>query len=320
MNNIIVTGGLGILGREVVNQLLKNKDNFIIIIDKEKSKKKIETFKQDLKKVKFLNIDFTNKKKIFLVLKKYKISTVFHLGAVTQVLEAYNNPYKTFNSNIMGTINILEAIKDLNKNIKFIYSSSDKAYGELKKKEYYENFPLKGDFPYDVSKSASDLIVQTYSKTYQLNIGIVRSGNIYGPGDFNTDRLIPHVVTSYLKNKKPILRSNGKLIRDYLYVGDVARAYITLMSHMMKKKQKLFIYNVGSKENFRVITLVNNIKKILDKNHLKPLILNNSNIEIKRQKLNFNKIKRELNWYPKVNITQGLKKTILWYKKNLSLF
>ena len=78
--------------------------------------------------------------------------------------------------------------------------------------------------------------MQTYSKTYQLNIGIVRSGNIYGPGDFNTDRLIPHVVTSYLKNKKPILRSNGKLIRDYLYVGDVARAYITLMSHMMKKK------------------------------------------------------------------------------------
>ena len=320
MNNIIVTGGLGILGREVVNQLLKNKDNFIIIIDKEKSKKKIETFKQDLKKVKFLNIDFTNKKKIFLVLKKYKISTDFHLGAVTQVLEAYNNQYKTFNSNIMGTINILEAIKNFNKNIKFIYSSSDKAYGELKKKEYYENFPLEGDFPYDVSKSASDLIVQTYSKTYQLKIGIVRSGNIYGPGDFNTDRLIPHVIISYLKNKKPILRSNGKLIRDYLYVGDVARAYITLMNQMNKKKQKLFISNVGSKENFRVITLVNNIKKILDKNHLKPLILNNSNIEIKRQKLNFNKIKRELNWYPKVNITQGLKKTILWYKNNLSLF
>jgi dTDP-D-glucose 4,6-dehydratase len=123
-----------------------------------------------------------------------------------------------------------------------------------------------------------------------------------------------------LKNKKPTLRSNGKLIRDYLYVSDVARAYITLMSYMKKKKQKLFIYNVGSKENFRVITLVNNIKKILDKNHLKPLILNNSNIEIKRQKLNFNKIKRELNWYPKVNITQGLKKTILWYKNNLSLF
>ena len=250
MNNIIVTGGLGILGREVVNQLLKNKNNFIIIIDKEKSKKKIETFKQDLNKVKFLNFDFTNKKKIFSVFKKYKISSVFHLGAVTQVLEAYNNPNKTFNSNIMGTINILEAIKNFNKNIKFIYSSSDKAYGELKKKEYYENFPLEGDFPYDVSKSASDLIVQTYSKTYQLKIGIVRSGNIYGPGDFNTDRLIPHVITSYLKNKKPILRSNGKLIRDYLYVGDVARAYITLMNHMNKKKTKIIYIQCWFKRKF----------------------------------------------------------------------
>ena len=320
MNNIIITGGLGILGREVINQLLKNKNNFIIIIDKEISKKKISTFKLNLKNVKFLNFDFTNKKKIFSVFKKYDISTVFHLGAVTQVLEAFKNPYKTFNSNIIGTINILEAIKELNMNIKFIYSSSDKAYGELKKKEYYENFPLKGDFPYDVSKSASDLIVQTYSKTYQLKVGIVRSGNIYGPGDFNTDRLVPHVITSYLRNKKPILRSNGRLIRDYLYVGDVARAYIILMSHMNKKKQKLYTYNVGSKENFKVITLVNNIKKILNKNNLEPIILNNSNIEIKRQKLNYNKIKRELKWSPRVDIMKGLKKTISWYKDNLNLF
>ena len=320
MNNIIITGGLGILGREVINQLLKNKNNFIIIIDKEISKKKISTFKLNLKNVKFLNFDFTNKKKIFSVFKKYDISTVFHLGAVTQVLEAFKNPYKTFNSNIIGTINILEAIKELNMNIKFIYSSSDKAYGELKKKEYYENFPLKGDFPYDVSKSASDLIVQTYSKTYQLKVGIVRSGNIYGPGDFNTDRLVPHVITSYLRNKKPILRSNGRLIRDYLYVGDVARAYIILMSHMNKKKQKLYTYNVGSKENFKVITLVNNIKKILNKNNLEPVILNNSNIEIKNKKLNYNKIKRELKWSPRVDIMQGLKKTISWYKDNLNLF
>ena len=214
MNNIIVTGGLGILGREVVTQLLKNKNNFVILIDKEKSKKKIKTFSSTLKKIKFLNLDFTNKKKILSILKNHKISTVFHLGAVTQVLEAYEKPYKTFNSNILGTINILEAIKEVNKNINFIYSSSDKAYGELKKKEYYENFPLEGDFPYDVSKSASDIIVQTYAKTYGLKVGIIRSGNIYGPADFNKVRLIPHVIVSCLKNKKPILRSNGKLIRN----------------------------------------------------------------------------------------------------------
>ena len=308
MNNILVTGGLGVLGREVIIQLLNNKKNFIFLVDKEKSMKKIKTFNVKSKNLKFLNLDFTNKKKIFLLIKKYKISTVFHLGAVTQVLEAYNDPYKTFNSNIVGTINILEAIKNLNKNINFIYSSSDKAYGELKKKEYFENFPLEGDFPYDVSKSASDLIVQTYSKTYNLKTAIVRSGNIYGPGDFNTERLIPHVITSCLKNKKPILRSNGKLIRDYLYVGDVANAFVMLMRYMRKKKQRLFIYNVGSKENYKVITLVNKIMKEFDKNKIKPLILNNSYIEIKRQKLNYNKIKRELKWYPKVSMDTGLKK------------
>ena len=320
MNNIVVTGGLGILGREVVTQLLKNKNNFFILINKEKSKKKIKTFSSTLKKIKFLNLDFTNKKKILSILKNHKISTVFHLGAVTKVLEAYEKPYKTFNSNILGTINILEAIKEVNKNINFIYSSSDKAYGELKKKEYYENFPLEGDFPYDVSKSASDLIVQTYAKTYGLKVGIIRSGNIYGPADFNKDRLIPHVIVSCLKNKKPILRSNGKLIRDYLYVGDVARAYLILMKHMSKKKQNLFIYNVGSKENYKVISLVKNIIKILNKNKLNPLILNNSNIEIKRQKLNYNKIKRDLKWYPKTNIDKGLKQTIVWYQNNLNLF
>ena len=307
------------MGREIVHQLSKNKNNFLIIIDKEKSKKKLKTIIKK-KNVRYLNFDFINKKKVFEVFKKYNISTVFHLGAVTQVLEAFNNPYKTFNSNITGTINFLEAIKIFNKDILFIYSSSDKAYGELKKKEYYENFPLQGDFPYDVSKSASDLIVQTYSKTYQLKVGIVRSGNIYGPGDFNTDRLVPHVITSYLRNKNPILRSNGKLIRDYLYVGDVARAYITLMNYMKKNKQKLYTYNVGSKENFKVITLVNYIRKILHKNSLKPIILNNSYIEIKRQKLNYNKIKKELNWSPREDIIKGLKKTILWYKNNLDLF
>ena len=264
----------------------------LLLLIKKKSKKKINNFKPNSQNFKLIKLDFSNQKKLNSLIRKYKFSTIFHLGAVTQVLDAYRNPFKTFKSNITGTINILEAIKDINKNIQLIYSSSDKAYGELKK-EYFENYPLEGDFPYDVSKSASDLIVQTYSKTYGLRSGIIRSGNIYGPCDFNTDRLIPHVIISYLKKRKPILRSNGKLIRDYLYVGDVARAYIILMNYMKKnQKQKLFIYNVGSEENFKVLNLVKKINKILNLKNLDPIILNNSKIEIKRQKLNYNNIKK----------------------------
>ena len=189
------------------------------------------------------------------------------------------------------------------------------------KKEYFENHQLKGDYPYDVSKSSSDLIAQSYTKTYNLKIGIIRSGNIYGPGDYNRDRLIPHVIISTLKNKKAILRSNGKLIRDYIFVDDVARAYHLLMNKMLKSEQRLRIYNFGSKENLNVIDLVKLITNMINKKKLKPIIENTStNIEIKRQKLNFSKIKKDLGWRPKYNIKKAIKITINWYKKNLSYF
>ena len=319
MKNILVTGGLGILGRSISIKLSKNSRYKIYILDKDNSKKKIKTliFKSN---VKIIIGDFTHKKVISKIIKDYNINDVIHLGATTQVLEAFNKPDLTYKNNLFGTINILECIRKSKKNINLIYSSSDKAYGELKKKEYFENFPLKGDFTYDVSKSSSDLIAQSYAKTYKISVGIIRSGNIYGPGDFNMDRLIPHVIISCLKNKKPILRSNGKLIRDYIYVEDVAKAYISLMQYMNKSEEKLKIYNVGSKENLMVIDLVNIILNILNKNNLKPKIKNISTVEIKKQKLNYRKIKKELNWEPKVNIYDGIKETVKWYKKYLKLF
>ena len=241
-------------------------------------------------------------------------------SAITQVIDAYKSPVETFDCNITGTINILEAVRSINKKIIFIYSSSDKAYGELRKKEYHESHPLKGDYPYDVSKSASDLIAQSYVKTYGLTVGIIRSGNIYGPGDYNMDRLVPHVIVSTLKNKRSILRSNGKLIRDYLYVEDVARAYILLMKSMLKRKKLLYIYNVGSDENLSVIDFVKFIVKKIKKNKLKPKINNNSKIEIKRQKLNYKKINKDLGWKPNWKIEDAMLITINWYRENLKLF
>ena len=185
---------------------------------------------------------------------------------------------------------------------------------------YKENHQLKGNFPYDVSKSASDLIVQSYVKTYGLKAGIIRSGNIYGPGDLNMDRLVPHVIISTLKKKKSILRSNGKLIRDYIYVDDVANAYFLLMRKMASTKENLRIYNVGSKENFTVIEFVKLMTKKINGKEIFPIIKNNSKIEIYRQKLNYQKIKNDLNWYPKSRFNESLIKTIRWYKDNLSFF
>ena len=320
-NNILVTGGFGILGSGLIKLLLKDKTiSNIFVIDKSKNKKKIKILNVKNKRVKFIKGNFINYSFLRDLVIKNKINIIFHLGAITQVIDAYKSPLETFRSNILGTINILELIRNLNKNIILIFSSSDKAYGTLNNKEYFEHYPLKGDYPYDVSKSSSDLIAQSYAKTYNLKIGIIRSGNIYGPYDYNKDRLVPHVILSSLDNKRSVLRSNGRLIRDYIFVDDVSRAYHLLMKKMITSKNKLRIYNVGSEENLTVIGLVKLINKIMKKKNLDPIVADTSRIEIKKQKLNYSKIKKELGWYPKININYSMKQTIAWYKKNLDFF
>ena len=319
--NILVTGGLGILGASLVKKLNSKKSYKIFILDRSKNLKKIKVLELSrLKNVKIIKGNFNDYRTVFRLIKSKNIEIIFHLGAITQVIDAYKSPLETFNSNILGTINILETIRNLKKNIIMIFSSSDKAYGSLMGNAYLENHQLKGNYPYDVSKSASDLIVQSYVKTYNLKAGIIRSGNIYGPGDLNMDRLVPHVIISSLLKKRSILRSNGKLIRDYIYVEDVANAYFILMKEMINSKERLKIYNVGSKENLTVKNFVKLITKMVNGKEIFPIIKNNSKIEIYRQKLDYRKIKKDLNWSPKSNFKVSLNTTIEWYKKNLNFF
>ena len=319
--NILVTGGLGILGAALVKKLSKKKLYNIFILDRSKNINKINVLNLNkINRVKIIKGNFNDYKTVFRIIKNKNIGVIFHLGAITQVIDAYKSPMETFNSNIIGTINILESIRNLKRNISLIFSSSDKAYGSLVGDAYIENHQLKGNYPYDVSKSASDLIVQSYVKTYNLKAGIIRSGNIYGPGDLNMDRLVPHVIISSLQNKRSILRSNGKLIRDYIYVDDVAEAYFMLMKKMTRTKEKLRIYNVGSKENLTVINFVKLITKMINGKNITPIIKNNSKIEIYRQKLNYMKIKKDLNWLPKSRLKESLNKTINWYRENINYF
>ena len=245
--NILVTGGFGLVGKPLVHKLIRLKHNVIIL--EKKSTDRIKFL--DLKPKKIIAGNFLNKVLVGKILKKYKINVVFHLGAITQVLDSLKDPYRTHQVNITGTINFLENIRKQNPKIIFIYSSSDKAYGELNKRKFYtENDCLKSDYPYDVSKSASDLICQSYSKSYDLKVGIIRCGNIFGPGDFNFKRLIPEVILSTLRKKIFIIRSNGKSTRDYVYVEDVVRAYILLMNKLLSSSIKLRIYNVSSNFNY----------------------------------------------------------------------
>jgi CDP-glucose 4,6-dehydratase len=311
-HNILITGGFGLLGKPLVLKLINLKHNVFIL--EKKNTKRLKFLPKRPKKI--IAGDFTNKKLVGKIVKKNKIDIIFHLGAITQVLESLKKPYETHLINIMGTINFLENIRLINKKIIFIYSSSDKAYGELKnRKEYKEGDALDSTYPYDVSKSASDLICQSYSKTYSMRVGIIRCGNIYGPGDFNFKRLIPEVILSTIEKKKFIIRSDGKSTRDYVFVEDVADAYIKLLKKIKASKDKLKIYNVSSKFNYSVLQIVNMVLKKMKNSKLKPLVLNNSKQELNFQRLNYSKIKRELKWKPKTDIETGIKKTIDWYIK-----
>lgn len=315
--SILVTGGSGFLARHIVINLIKN-NHRVISLDKKKNFYRYSKLKLKNHKIVFGN--FKNKKLVFETIKKYKIDVVFHLGASTQVLNALKNPENTYKNNVMGTINILEAIRLLNTRIILIYASSDKAYGEKNINNYKENDKLHSTFPYDVSKSTSDLICQSYSKTYSLSVGILRCTNLYGPGDFNLKRIIPETIIKSIKKEKLTIRSNGKLTRDYLFVEDAVKAYILVMKSLLKsKKNKLLIYNVSSKFNLNTINLVKKIQ-IKINNSLDYLIKNTSKKENKNQKLDYTKIKKELNWKPMINLDNGLNKTIKWYKSNISIF
>ena len=251
----LVTGGFGLLGVSLVNFLIQKK--FTVVILDYKNYRKNFFFKN--KNIVIEKGNFCDKKFVEKIFKKYKFSGIFHLGAQTQVLKALKNPYETLIINILGTINFLEIMRKRNLKIPFIYSSSDKAYGELKKDFYLENDKLNAIFPYDTSKSSSDLICQSYSKTYKMNVGIIRSANIFGPNDFNIKRIVPETIISILSNKKLIIRSSGKQKRDYIFVEDVTRAYFKLYKYLAKKNGDLKIYNIGSKYNLSTIQIITKI-------------------------------------------------------------
>ena len=317
MKNILVTGGLGLLGKSLVIFLKKKKYN-VFVLDRSKNKKRNRLIKG--RNINFIYGNYQNKNFLKKTIENKNINIIFHTGAVTQVLEGLKYPLKTYKNNIIGTINILECIRQINSSILLIYSSSDKAYGEIKKRNYLENDNLNSIYPYDLSKSCSDLICQSYSKVYNLKVAIVRCGNLFGPGDFNKNRIIPETILSTIKNQRLKIRSSGKLVRDYLYVDDAVKAYFMIMNKLKKKNSKTLIYNVGSKNNLSVINLVNMILSLMNRKDLKPIILNKSKKELKFQKLNDNKIRKELGWKQSITINKALNKTINWYKENRNLF
>lgn len=310
--NVFITGCTGLLGSWMVKYLVGSNANVTGLIRDWVPKSKLIT-DDSINKINIIRGQIEDFPLLERTLNEYEIDTVFHLAAQTIVPTANRNPISTFKSNIQGTWNVLEAAKRVSTVKRIVVASSDKAYGEHKELPYTEDTPLRGLYPYDVSKSCVDLISLAYFKTYNLPVCVTRCGNFYGGGDLNFNRIIPGTIRSALFNERPIIRSDGTLIRDYFYIEDAVEAYLLLAEKMEVLKLWGEAFNFSLETQLNVLELAQKILKLM-KSPLKPIIKNEAKSEIQHQYLSAKKAKEILKWRPKYTFDEGLIKTIEWYK------
>jgi len=316
--NVFVTGATGLLGPWLIKELLDQQANvFALVRDRIPDSR---FFTLDIASQ--VNIVYGDLSDIFLlqrVLNEYDIEAVFHLGAQAIVGIANRSPLSTFQSNIEGTWNLLESCRLSPWVKKIVVASSDKAYGPQEILPYTEDTPLQGKFPYDVSKSCADLIAQSYFHTYQVPVCVTRCGNFFGGGDLHFNRIIPGTIKAILNGQAPEIRSNGLFIRDYIYVKDVADAYLTLAEKMDDSSIIGQSFNFSTDKPYNVIEIVQEILELMNAHYLVPIIKNNTSHEIPAQHLNSSKAEKLLGWKAKYGVKRGLSETIEWYRKFLSL-
>ncbi len=325
MKKIVVTGGNGFIGSNLVNFLTKKK-YFVINIDKNKYSKGSYLLKNLSKKYyKFYKLDINNKK-IFHILKKYKPIAIFNLAAETHVDRSIDSPENFIYSNILGTFNILEQLrnykKKVKKKIKLIHISTDEVYGDLKKGgRSSEKSPYLPSSPYSASKASSDHLIKSYVRTYNINATISNCCNNYGPGQF-PEKFIPALIFNILNNKPLPIYGKGLNSREWIYVEDHCRGLFDIL----KKGKSGHSYNIGTGFNITNLNLTKLLLKIVKNKNMKI----NKQVKIQfvkdrpghdfRYALNSKKILKELRWKPKINFESGLNKTLSWYIENYSFF
>ena len=309
-----VTGGTGLVGSWLIRRLVQAGADVVCLVRDWVPQSELVRSGW-IERVKVVRGDVRDRNMLERALGEFEIDTVIHLAAQTIVTIANRNPISTFETNIAGTWNLLEACRRSPKVKQIVMASSDKAYGDQEILPYNEDTPLQGQHPYDVSKSAADLIAATYAKSYDLPVAITRCGNFYGGGDLNWNRVIPGTIRSILRGQTPIIRSDGEYIRDYFYVEDGAAAYMLLAEQLaVRPELKGQAFNFSNEIQVTVREIVERVVKLMGSN-LKPEILNEANNEIRHQYLSAEKARRSLNWKPLFNLDQGLVMTIDWYKK-----
>lgn len=310
--NVFVTGATGLLGSWLVPELVQRGASVVALIRDGAPRSRL-VHDGWLDRIATVRGSLTSDGLVRRTLAEYEVDTVFHLGAQTLVGVAKLDPVGTLESNVRGTWMLLEAARQC-KVSRVIVASSDKAYGNSDRLPYQEDHPLQGRFPYDVSKSCTDLITTMYAQTYGLRAAIVRCGNLFGGGDLNFSRLIPGVILACLKGERFLIRSDGKFVRDFLYVEDAADAYLTLAERLADDPSLAGeAFNFGLELRPTMLELVDQVLGMMGRSDLAPVVQNIASAEIREQYLDAGKAKMRLNWSPRYGMDEGLRRTIEWY-------
>jgi len=311
-----VTGATGLLGSWLVRRLLDAGADVVCLVRDWVPQSELVSSRL-IERAKVIRGDVRDQTLIERVLGEYEIDAILHLAAQTVVTIANRNSLSTFETNIGGTWTILEAARRSPAVKRIVVASSDKAYGDHENLPYHEDTPLQGRHPYDVSKSCADLIAQAYAETFGLPVTISRCGNFYGGGDLNWNRIVPGTIRAVLQGKRPVIRSDGNSVRDYIYVEDGVLAYMHLAEQMDNSGVVGQAFNFSNEIQVTVLEMVRHILALMKREDLEPLILDQASNEIRHQYLSAEKARRILGWCPSFTLLEGLDCTIAWYRKHL---
>jgi CDP-glucose 4,6-dehydratase len=252
-------------------------------------------------------------------LEGHEPSVVVHLAAQTQVGVANDDPVGTFEHNVRGTWVLLEACRQAAFVDSVVVASSDKAYGDRGGAPYVESDPLEARHPYAASKACADMLAQTYAESYRVPVAISRCGNMYGGGDLEWERIVPGTIRSLLRGERPIVRSDGRFVRDYLYVEDAAEGVVLLAQAVAEQSElRGEAFNIAAETRLTVLELVDLIRSLAGAD-LEPEVLDEAVNEIREQRVDAGKARRELGWTPRHGLEEGLRRSIEWYREYLSM-
>jgi CDP-glucose 4,6-dehydratase len=314
----LVTGATGMVGSWLVKELLDRGAHVVaLVLDLDPQSELVRS--GDLERVSVVSGRLEDIGTLERAVTLHEVDSVFHLGAQTLVGAAHRAPLRTWEANVRGTYNLLEVCRrhaDLVRAV--VVASSDKAYGAAAELPYTEDSPLAASHPYEVSKAAADLIAQSYHTTYGLPVAIARCGNIYGGGDLNWSRIVPGTIRSLLSDERPVLRSDGSMVRDYLYVRDAAAAYVQLGEKVPDDGVAGQAFNFSDESPLTVLEVVAAISERLGTTRLEPIVLGHAVGEIQEQVLSAAKARTTLGWRPRYDLDTGLGETIDWYRGHLA--